>query len=117
MIKKIVSIAVALSISLVGRGDILLWQVTESTLVDGSSIQQFLVPYPSTDDSWPAARVKLISSDGTSSRILKVWGEDFDTGLPVEWDGDWGAEVADWGEGYGARDNHSDTGFNTITRV
>ena len=73
---------------LTGSGDVLLWQIDENTTVDSSSIQQFLVPYPSTDDSWPAARVKLVSSDGSSSTILKIWGEDPDTSLDVEWDGD-----------------------------
>lgn len=102
-------------ISFIGMGDVLMWEVTDSTKVDNGSIQQFLVPYPSTDDSWPAARVKLVSSDGSSSTILKIY---FGDGV---WeDGDWGMELADYGNGWGTgvpTGNQSETGFNTINRI
>ena len=105
-------------LALLGKGDILLWQVTDSTTVDGDLIQHYLVPYPSTEDNWPAARVKLVSIDG-SSRILKYWGED-EYGNKVEWDGDWGAELMDiggyWGTG-NPTGNQSETGYNTIHRI
>jgi hypothetical protein len=90
MMKKTIAVLLAfMSISLAGFGDVLLWQVTESTLVDGSSIQQFLVPYPSDYDHFPAARVKLVTVDG-SSKILPIY-----VGGGVWEDGDWGMEIAD----------------------
>jgi len=118
--KRLVAILFSCLAFLNGSADVLMWQVDENTTVDGGNIQQFLVPYPSTDDSWPAARVKLVLSDGSSSTILKIWGEDQDTGLPEEWDGDWGMEIADWEGGWGTgvpTGNQSETGFNTIQRI
>lgn len=107
------------AISIVGDADVLRWMVDEHTTVDGASIQQFLVPYPSTDDTWPAARVKLVSSDRSSSTILKIWGANED-GVEGWLDGEWGAEVADWGDSWGTgvpTGNQSETGYNTIHRV
>ena len=104
---------------LTGSGDVIFWQVNENTTVDGGNIQQFLDPYPSTDDSWPAARVKLVSSDGSSSTILKIWGAD-EYGVEGWLDGYWGAEIADWYGGWGTgvpTGNQSETGFNTIDRI
>ena len=117
--RKLVSMALLL-LSFSVMGDVLLWMVDEDTTVDGNPIQQFLVEYPSDDDNFPAARVKLVSSDGTTSTILKIWGEDPDTHLPVEWDGDWGAEIADWYGGWGTgvpTGNQSKTGYNTIGTI
>lgn len=120
MLKKFCILMSILLIPLYGISDILRWQVNENTTVDGGDIQLFLIPYPSDDDHFPAARVKLVSSDGTSSTILKIWGEDPDTHLPVEWDGDWGMEIADWEGGWGTgtpTGNQSETGYNTIHRI
>lgn len=119
MKKKHIFICLAFLDFLTGSGDVLMWTVDENTKVDGGGIQQFLDPYPSTDDSWPAARVKLVSSDGSSSTILKIWGED-EFGNKEEWDGDWGMEIADWEGGWGTgvpTGNQSETGFNTIDRI
>lgn len=99
---------------LTGSGDVIYWQVNENTTVDRGNIQQFLDPYPSTDDSWPAVRVKLVTVDG-SSKILPIYFGD------GEWeDGYWGAEIADWYGGWGTGvpiGNQSETGFHTIHRV
>ena len=116
--KRFIAILVSCLALLTGSGDTLYWQVNENTTVDGGNIQQFLVPYPSTDDSWAAARVKLVSSDGTSSTILKIWGEDPDTHLPVEWDGDLGVEPCYTGSGrWETGLVQSETGYHTIQRV
>ena len=105
-------------LSLIGASDILCWQVNESTTVDNGSIQQFLVPYPTDDDHFPGARVKLVSSDGTVSTILKIWGEDPDTHLPVEWDGTCGVEPGNWGSGrWETGIVQSSTGYNTIGTI
>ena len=101
-------------------GDVLLWSVDENTKVDGIDIQTFLVPYPTDDEHFSGARVKLVSSDGTVSTILKILGEDPDTHLSVEWDGDWGMELADYGNGWGTgvpTGNQSETGYNTIQTI
>ena len=99
MLKRGIIIFATMCLALLGRGDILYWQVTDSTTVDGDLIQQYLVPYPSTEDNWPAARVKLVSSDGTSSTILKFWYDSPDD-PPSRWeDGDWGIEPCDTGSG------------------
>lgn len=117
--KKLLIILMLCMFSFVGMGDVLMWEVTDSTKVDNGSIQQFLVPYPSTDDSWPAARVKLVSSDGSSSTILKIWISDED-GVYSWQDGDWGMEIADWESGWGTgvpTGNQSETGYNTIQTI
>ena len=101
-----------------GASDVLIWQVNETTKVDGGDIQLFLVPYPSTEDAWSGARVKLVSSDGTSSTILKIWYDNpYDP--PNRWeDGDWGIEPGytgsgEWGTGW----VQSETGYNTINTI
>ena len=116
MLKKLTALVFACAMSLFGHGDVLYWQVNENTTVDGGDIQLFLVPYPSTEDAWPAARVKLVSSDGTSSRILDIyWGNGFQE------DGRWGVELSDPGSGYwgaGAPVGiQSDTGYHTIGTI
>ena len=88
--KRLVAILISCLAFFTGSGDVLLWQVNENTKVDGGDIQLFLVPYPSTDDSWPAARVKLVN--GSSSTILPIY---FGNGV---WeDGYWGAAFGDAG--------------------
>lgn len=112
--RKLISMALLL-LSFSVMGDVLLWMVDENTTVDGNPIQQFLVEYPSDDDNWPAARVKLVSSDGTTSRILRIY-----FGEGIEEDGDWGAELMDSGNGWGAgapRGLQSRTGYNTIGTI
>ena len=118
MFKKLTSLILVCAISLFGYGDVLCWQVNENTNVDGISIRQFLVPYPSTDDAWSAARVKLVSSDGTSSTILKIWYDNPDD-PPSRWeDGDWGVEPCDTGSGYWETGIvQSDTGYHTIGTI
>ena len=94
--------------------DVLYWMVTDSTTVDGVDIKQFLDPsYQSTEDAWSAARVKMISPDGASSQILRIyWGNGY------EEDGDWGVELMDSGNGYWGAENpvgvQSRTGYTTI---
>lgn len=117
MVKNFIALLICM-FTLASLGDVLLWQVNESTTVDNGSIQQFLVPYPTDDDHFPGARVKLVSSDGTVSTILKIWGEDPDTHLPVEWDGTCGVEPGNWGSGrWETGWVHSETGYNTINTV
>lgn len=103
-------------LSFAGIGDVLMWQVDESIKVDGSSIQQFLVPYPSDDDHFPAARVKVV--DGSTSRILKIWYDNPDD-PPSRWeDGDWGIEPCYTGSGrWETGIVQSETGYNTIGRI
>lgn len=95
-------------ISYIGTCDILRWSVDESTKVDGNPIKQFLVPYPEDDDHFPAARVKLVSNDGSSSTILKIY-----LGDGVWEDGYWGSYIGDNGY-WGSCGNQSETGYNTI---
>ena len=113
--RKLVSMALLL-LSFSAMGDVLLWMVDENTTVDGNPIQQFLVEYPSDDDNWPAARVKLVSSDGTTSRILRIY-----YGEGIEEDGGWGAEASDPGNGYwgvGAPTGmQSETGYKTLGTI
>lgn len=114
--KKILTYLICCLLPFMGASDILRWQVNENTTVDGISIQQFLVPYPSDDDHFPAARVKLVSSDGTSSTILRIY---FGDGI---WeDGELGMELSDPGSGHwgaGAPTGmNSETGHNTIRRA
>ena len=108
--------AVLCLLSFISASDILMWQVDESTKVDGSSIQQFLVPYPSDDDHFPAARVKVV--DGSTSKILKIW-YDNPNDPPSRWeDGDLGIEPGDWGSGrWETGWVQSETGYNTIGRI
>ena len=97
MFKKLLALVMICAISFCGYGDVLLWQVDESTKVDGSSIQQFLVPYPSDDDHFPAARVKVV--DGSTSTILKIYAPDEDGNWGWQ-DGDWGVWLTDDGGGH-----------------
>lgn len=115
MIKKLI-FAVLCLFSLVGASDVLLWTVDESTTVDGTLIQSFLQSYPTTEDNWPAARVKMISSDGTSSRVLDIyWGDG------IQEDGNWGVALSDPGSGYwgaGAQVGmQSETGYHTLGTI
>lgn len=109
--KKLIVILLSYLAFLNGSGDVLLWQVDENTKVDGGDIQLFLVPYPSDNDHFPAARVKLVSSDGSSSTILKVIGME-------EQPEYWGIEPWDTGSGYWETGIcQSQTGYNTITSI
>jgi len=115
MLKKFIFVWLCL-LSFAGAGDVLLWTVDESTTVDGTLIQNFLQSYPTTEDNWPAARVKMISSDGTSSRVLDIyWGDG------IQEDGNWGVELSDPGSGYwgaGAPIGmQSETGYHTLGTI
>ena len=117
MLKRLTALVFTCAMSLFGYGDVLLWQVNDTTKVDGGDIQLFLVPYSSDEDHFPGARVKLISNDGTSSTILKVWGED-ENENPVEWDGSCGVEPGNWGSGrWETGWVQSETGYNTINPI
>lgn len=110
IMKKIVTALLCLAF-LTGNGDVLYWQVDENTTVDGGDIQEFLEPYPSDYDYFPAARVRMVSSDGSSSIILKVIGmEEQPEYWGVEpwnnWSGYWGTGIC-----------QSQTGYNTITPI
>ena len=72
MIKRLIITCFVCFVFLTGSGDVLYWQVDENTTVDGDNIKQFLVQYPSSDDYFPAVRVKLIY--GSSLTILSVIG-------------------------------------------
>lgn len=101
-------------LALLGKGDVLYWQLTDEARVDGDLIQDYLVPYPSTEDSWPAARIKLVTVDGYS-KILPI-----DFGDGVSEDGYLGAELFDWDSGWGTGRPtgwQSETGYNTILRI
>jgi len=118
MFKKLLALVMIYTISFCGFGDILMWQVNETTKVDGGDIQCFLVPYPSDEDHFPGARVKLVSSDGTSSTILKIWYVNPDD-PPSRWeDGDWGVELCNTGSGrWETGWVQSETGYNTINTI
>lgn len=120
--RGLIFICLAFLVFLTGSGDILYWQVNENTTVDGGDIQEFLEPYPSdsSDDYlfFPAARVRMVSSDGSSSSILPILIPEYD-GNPSEWvAGDIGVEPGNWGSGYWETGLvQSETGFNTINRI
>lgn len=117
MKKALTVLLLCIMLPFIGLGDVLLWSVNESTRVDGGDIQQFLVPYPEDDDHFSAARVKLVSNNGTSSTILKIYAPD-EEGIWGWQDGDWGVWLTDNGNGqWGAEWNQSETGYNTINPI
>ena len=111
--KRLIAILTICLAFLTGSGDVLYWQVDENTTVDGGDIQEFLEPYPSSDDYFPAVRVKLIY--GSSSKILSVRGYE-------DWPEYWGVEPMEspgghgWGIGIPVP-VQSQTGYNTISTV
>lgn len=113
MFKKLLVLVMICSISFCGFGDVLLWTVNESTKVDGIPIQTFLEQYTSDYDHFPAARVRMILGDGTSSILSVIGVED----KPAYW----GQEPYDSGSGcwgIGAPVGvQSKTGYNVIQPV
>ena len=65
MMKKTIAVLLAfMSISLAGFGDVLLWTIDDSSLVDGNEIYSFISPLPDDDDNWAVGRVKITTGSG-----------------------------------------------------
>lgn len=100
---KVFAAAAALAYSC--SGDTLWWVVDDSQTVDGLPIVSFIENNTfEDDDNWPAARVKVTYSDGTSEIVPIAYpdfpGEsfysayvgytlDWQTGEPVGWGTGW----------------------------
>lgn len=74
-----------------GNDSTLYWMVNDSATVDGQSMHySFLTPYVEDDDNWNAVRVKVVSPDGQTQRILNIF---FD--MATEYDGTTGMYIGD----------------------
>lgn len=98
MLKKIITF-VAIIVSAECASDVLLWQVNETSTVDGGAMYDFIATIEDDETHWPAARVRAEGGQqGTA--YLNIWGPNPDTGLPEEWDGSEGVWIGDVGGGY-----------------
>lgn len=77
-----------------GAEEVLLWQTTESTTVDGGDIFSFLEIYPIDEDNWNAVRVVVTGGQLSEPIYLPIY---FDL---IEEDGEFGVELMDNGSGY-----------------
>lgn len=103
--KKILTIFLLLAA--VVKGDVLLWQVDETTTVDGGSIYTFLSPYVVDEDNWNAARVKVTGGNLSEPIYLPIT-----YGPGQNEDGAWGVEICENESGYwGGRSSR----WNSIT--
>lgn len=72
-----------------------MWMVEESATVDGEGIYSFVSAYPTDDDNWNAARVKVSGGDLDSPIFLNLYA-----GEGEVYEGDLGVELWDNGSGY-----------------
>lgn len=91
--------------SMSGLGEeIMFWEVDDSVHVDNIQIRNFLdatqAGISSWDDAndWFAVRVKVSGGNLSLPMFLTIWGED-EYGNPELWDGEWGAELNEGGDG------------------
>ena len=61
--KKIFAIVFSF-ICLCIKGDVLLWTIDDTSIVDGNSIISFISPLPDDDDNWAVGRVKITTGSG-----------------------------------------------------
>lgn len=63
-----------------GKGDVLLWTVSENATVDGTTdLYTFMSPIPDDDLHNPAGRVKLSGGGLVEPMYLDNWTQDIDT--------------------------------------
>ena len=64
MIKRFIFICLTFFAFLSVSGDVLLWTIDDSSLVDGNEIYSFISPLPDDNDNWAVGRVKITTGSG-----------------------------------------------------
>ena len=86
-----------------GKGDVLLWTVSENATVDGTTnLYTFMSPIPDDDLHNPAGRVKVSGGSQTKPIYLDNWVQDLETNPYYldEGSGYFGVWIGDSGSGH-----------------